>query len=105
MSIADDASDLVDGERQSQYGDPVGHLNNIARAWSGVLGYTISARQVALCLATLKLVREGHKHKHDNLVDAVGYLLIAERIEEAGWKSTTLPTNTTLAAVRSAEHA
>ncbi len=98
----DDGRALVDGERQADYGEPVAHMGNVARAWSGVLGYTVTPRQVVLCLVALKLVREGHKHNADNIDDAHGYLEILGRIEEAGWKSTTLP-NTTLAAVNSVE--
>lgn len=62
-------------------------MADVARAWSGVLGWTITPKQVALLLATLKLVREGHLAKPDNLVDCHGYLLIAEKIDQAGWKT------------------
>jgi hypothetical protein len=64
---------------------------NVARAWSGVLGFTITPKQVTLCMAALKLVREGSRHDPDNLIDAHGYLMIAERLEEAGWSSATSP--------------
>jgi hypothetical protein len=87
VTYADDAHGLVNGERQEQYGNPVDHMANVARAWSGVLGWTITPKQVALCLATLKLVREGNRSMPDNLRDAHGYLLIAERIDQAGWKT------------------
>lgn len=83
-SLYEQAQALVDGDRQAMYGDPVEHLTNVARAWSGVLGYTITPKQVALCMATLKLVRESYKSQPDNLADAHGYLLIAERIQQAG---------------------
>ena len=75
---------LVDGDRQAAYGDPVDHMNRVARVWSGILGYQITPKQVALLLAGLKLVREGNKHGPDNLTDAIGYVVIAERIESAG---------------------
>ena len=82
---------LVDGERQASYGDPVAHMQNVARAWSGVLGYQITPKQVSLCLAALKLVREGNKHGPDNLTDCIGYVVIAERIEAAGHYDRTDP--------------
>lgn len=78
------ADDLVNGDRQKMYGDPVNNMANIARAWSGVCGFTISPKQVALCMAALKLVREGYRHQDDNLTDAVGYIQIADRVEKAG---------------------
>lgn len=82
---------LVDGDRQADYGDSGSMMANVARAWSGVLGYTITPKQVALCMAALKLVRENYRAKADNLADAQGYILIAERIEHAGWTSTASP--------------
>lgn len=78
------ADDLVNGDRQDMYGEPVNNMGNIARAWSGVCGFTISPKQVALCLAAMKLVREGYRHQDDNLIDAIGYLEIAARVEKAG---------------------
>jgi len=79
---------LVDGDRQADYGDSGSMMANVARAWSGVLGYTITPKQVALCMAALKLVRENYRAKADNQADAQGYILIAERIEHAGWTAT-----------------
>ena len=75
---------LVDGDRQASYGDPVQHMHNVAKCWSAILGYQITPKQCALALAGLKLVREGNKHDPDNLTDAIGYIVIAERVEAAG---------------------
>ena len=78
------AKALVDGERQESYGEPIAHMQNVARCWSGILGYTVSPLQVALCMAGLKLVREGNRHDPDNALDALGYVIIAQRIADAG---------------------
>lgn len=93
MTGRDRGRALVDGERQEQYGEPVTHITNVARAWSGVLGFTITPKQVALCMAVLKLVRENYRHDPDNLDDAHGYLEIAARIDAAGDYSQHLHSN------------
>ena len=59
-------------------------MNRVAKVWSGILGYQITPKQVALCLAGLKLVREGNRHGPDNLTDCIGYAIVAERVEAAG---------------------
>lgn len=79
--------ELVNGERQDDYGEPVAHVGDVARAWSGVLGYTITPRDVCLMMVVLKMVRERHKHKQDNIDDGHGWLEILSRVTNAGWSS------------------
>jgi len=75
--------DLVDGDRETDYGHPVESHKQYALAWSAILRVEVSPKQVALCMAALKLVREGHRHKADNLDDAHGYVDIARRIAKS----------------------
>ena len=65
-------------ERGEIYGDAVTTHARIAEVWSGITGHTITALQVALMMAGLKLVRaeNGPLHK-DNYDDAHGYIKIA----------------------------
>jgi hypothetical protein len=79
--VLKDAESVVNGPRQAQYGDPVVTCERIGMAWAGILGVPgISAKEVALMMAALKLVREaGEEHHYDNLVDAAGYVAIAHR--------------------------
>ncbi len=57
--------------------------------WTGLLqaklapGAAIDSADVALLMTALKLRREAHKPKPDNLIDAHGYLLCLERIRKA----------------------
>lgn len=83
VSVSEEAHDIIHGERQAAYGDPRINLRRIAQAWSAVLGYEVTANQVALCMAALKLVREstGTGGVRDNYVDAIGYI-------ELGWGMT-----------------
>lgn len=82
--LVDQASALVDGDRQAEYGEPVEHMRRVAKVWSVILSCEVDAHKVALALAALKLVREAHKPGADNRVDAVGYLEIADRCAGSG---------------------
>jgi len=49
--------------------------------WSVYLGRQVSAKDVCLMLAMLKLCREMNAHVHDNLLDAAGYIGLAADME------------------------
>jgi hypothetical protein len=81
----------VDGiisERGINYGDPRESFTQIAEIWTTLLrgklapGQRVSASDVGLLMASLKIVRQANTHKRDNLVDAIGYLTIVSRLEE-----------------------
>jgi hypothetical protein len=78
---AEEADRLVNGDRQADYGSPKANYEAIAAVFTGVLRsklrVPISAKEAALCMVGVKIAREAHKHKRDNLVDAHGYLLVA----------------------------
>lgn len=80
-TIFDEAEALVNGERQEEYGPPAKHLARIAAIWGAVLNRPVTAREVALCMAGLKLARAGHGHSRDSLVDLVGYIRLIEMCE------------------------
>jgi len=73
---------LVNGSRQEAYGDPSENLRNVAESWSGYLGKNLSAADVCLLMAELKLKRQRFKHSRDNLLDACGYLAIADDLTQ-----------------------
>lgn len=83
-SILGDAAKIVAGDRQAAYGKPENNFGKIASIWSGILGdklaVDITPEEVALCMVGLKLARESWQHKRDNLVDAVGYVLLADQL-------------------------
>jgi len=72
---------LVNGERQADYGDPCDTWKRIAKVFSGILGIEVTPAQAALCMVGVKVVRESKGHKEDNLVDSLGYLRIAGRLQ------------------------
>lgn len=73
------ADRMVNSTRQGSYGDPVANHERIARVWSEVLRHPVTAEQVALCMAAMKVVRAGGRTDRDDLVDGVCYLDIADR--------------------------
>lgn len=78
-SILDEAKNLTNGSRQADYGHPRDDFARTAAMWNGILaaklrdGATITAMDVPMCLIAVKLARQAHRHKRDNLVDIAGY--------------------------------
>jgi len=74
-----DRVDEMIKERAGQWGDAETTHARIGDVWSGILGIDVSARQVALCMAGLKLVRaEINPGNEDSYVDGHAYLKFAE---------------------------
>lgn len=87
--ITDEAWRLVMGDRQSSYNHPARDFEATGRMWAAILTNwldldepmpDVHPRIVALMIAMVKVSRESHKHKHDNLVDLIGYALCADRV-------------------------
>ena len=81
MSICKKADELVDGDRQEQYADPVKNFVLISELATRLLARPVSAADCAKVMLAVKLSREAYKHKEDNLVDLCGYAEILNRIE------------------------
>ena len=81
-SILEEAQEILEGERDSDYGDPVANFNRISRIASSILDYTISPEECVVVMMAVKLSREQYKHKRDNLVDLVAYTEIYNRVKE-----------------------
>lgn len=79
-SILMEAEALVHGDRNESYGHPLDDFKRTAKMWSAILGIEIRPEQVGLCMIAVKLSRECHRPKRDNLVDIAGY---AETVEWA----------------------
>jgi len=83
-----EAQRLVHGDRGDHYGHPLDDFTKTARFWEVILanelypGSTISAEKVGLCMVSVKLSRELHLHKRDNLVDGAGYFETVNMIGE-----------------------
>ncbi len=80
--LANQALDLVYGERNKTYGHPYDDYTRTAALWSALIGHEITASTAALMMVLVKLSREMNAPKDDNIVDAHGYLLVYGRIRE-----------------------
>ena len=79
--ILSKAFDLMSGDRQESYGDPTANHDRIAGIWSIILGVPVSAEQVALCMAGMKLARLAYDPSHlDSYIDGAAYMAIAGEI-------------------------
>lgn len=68
------ANKLINGDRQASYGDATKSFERLGRLWSEVIGVTVTAEQVALCLVQLKVSRLIVSSDHaDSWVDLCGY--------------------------------
>lgn len=85
-SVLDEAKRITAGTRQNDYGHPRDDFARTATIWTGILasklrpGAEITAIDVPLCMIAVKLARQVHRHKRDNLVDIAGYARTAAMI-------------------------
>jgi hypothetical protein len=79
--LLEQASKLIGGDRQEDYGDKLTNHQNIANLWSVFLKTTITAHDVAICMALVKVARLMNQHKKDSYIDMAAYAAIAGEIE------------------------
>ena len=73
----------VCGERQDQYGSPENNFGRIAGLWSVYLNFPISASDVAMMMALLKIARiKTGTATEDSFVDLAGYAACGAEIAE-----------------------
>jgi len=84
VSVLAEAAHVTSGARQNDYGHPRDDFARTAAMWNGVLAAKlrapITAMDIPLCMIAVKLAREAHRHKRDNLVDIAGYARTAAMI-------------------------
>jgi len=82
----EEAAKLVHGARQDNYGHPLDNFTGTAGIWNGILHKKLSApltaEDIGLCMVGVKLSRETHVPKRDNLVDAHGYLMTYQMVKD-----------------------
>jgi hypothetical protein len=79
--VLDRGRAITRGERNLDYGPPERNLTAIAQVWTALfpdLPFEFTARDVALMLAGLKLVRASARINDDDLPDLAGYVLLAD---------------------------
>jgi len=84
--ILDEAKRITASDRQEDYGHPSQDFERTAQMWTGILagklcdGAEITTMDVPLCMIAVKLARQAHRHKRDNLVDIAGYARTAAMV-------------------------
>lgn len=85
-SILDEAKRITEGVRRAEYGAPADDFARAAYMWTGILArklrddQPITAMDIPLCMIAIKLARQSHFHKRDNLVDIAGYARTAAMV-------------------------
>ena len=73
---------VVVDQRRQVYGEPRLLFERVAVRWSQHLGTEVTATQVGLCLADLKLARLTIDPGHlDSLVDVAGYVACVREVQ------------------------
>lgn len=81
-TILQEAQRLVHGDRNEAYGNPFDDFSKTARMWSVVLGVDVTPEQVGLCMCCVKISRQLHAPKRDNLTDLAGYAATVQMVVE-----------------------
>jgi hypothetical protein len=77
------ASELVNGDRQVDYGDKLINHVNIANLWSAYTNFQINPHDVAVMMCLLKIARlKQGSRTEDTYLDASAYMAIAREIGE-----------------------
>jgi hypothetical protein len=76
-----EAMDLINGERQANYGTPQDNFGCIAGLWSAYLDYPVSPADVCHMMALLKIARLRNGQHRDSSVDGAGYLALGYEVD------------------------
>lgn len=77
MNILEEANKIINlrsEEKERMYGPFEEGMERAAIIASASTGKEITAKDMYICLISLKLSRESYNHKEDNLLDAVAYI-------------------------------
>lgn len=76
-NILEQANEIVNKrseEKERMYGPFEESMEKAAKLASLMTNKDIETKDMYLCMVALKLAREAHNHKEDNLLDCVAYL-------------------------------
>lgn len=84
MTVLEEAQSLIYGDREKDYGKTSDNFADIAKGWSVLFKTTITAEQVGLAMAWLKICRANKDNceKRDSIVDCSGYMGCIEKIKK-----------------------
>lgn len=85
-TVLEEAQRIVYGDREQTYGHPAKNFDATADLWNAWIKAKYGAApqlnrfDVAMMMVQLKVAREAHMHKRDNLVDVSGYIACIQKI-------------------------
>lgn len=80
--VLDTVKGILNGDRLDSYGIPLESFTRISDYWNNYLSHNnidienLKPSNVAMMMVLFKLAREENKHKEDNIIDAIGYLVL-----------------------------
>lgn len=75
------AANVINGERQEEYGDAVEFFHLVASLWSAFTGFPISAHDACEMMSLFKKARAKKNPEHvDSYVDDAGYTALSIRM-------------------------
>lgn len=88
-SFLQQAENLINGDRQNDYGDKLQNFSQIAMLWQGTLAAklapdaAITPEDVALCMIQVKIARLAKNPDHkDSILDVAGYAGCYDKLQE-----------------------
>jgi len=83
--ILTEADNLINGDRQKDYGTPQENFGAIAAMWSAYLGHDVSPTDVCHLMVLLKIARLRNGPHVDSSVDACGYTALGGELGDEGF--------------------
>lgn len=97
-SLLSQADNLINGQRQQDYGDKLQNFSQIAMLWQGTLAMKlapdarITPEDVALCMMQVKIARLAKSPDHrDSIMDIAGYAGCYDKLQEERATGVELP--------------
>lgn len=82
MTVLEKANEIINGDRQKDYGSATETHERVAAIWSQILGKQVSAEQVVLCMVGLKMARLCKNIDHeDSWMDIAGYVGVWDKMQ------------------------
>lgn len=84
LGVLAEADKLTNGARRKDYGHPIDDFTRTGRMWGAILDLpqAVTPEQIALCMTAVKMSRQCHTPKRDNIVDGAGYLNTLQMVIE-----------------------
>lgn len=82
QAACDQAMNLINGPRQTAYGDPRENFQRLAERISQITDQPITMLQAGQIMVELKLARLANGYHEDSIVDAIAYLALMMELHD-----------------------